>query len=108
MKVLSNTVEGFTIGIWSSGDSNVIKANQVLAVSAGIILNGSGNEVKRNSLMGINWRAILYDCTSTGNTVTHNFINDAPGGIEHSSSDGNIVNLNTYSNVQTIVGPPCR
>jgi hypothetical protein len=104
--IVGNTIEGFVIGLWPLGDSNVIKGNKVVATDVGIVISGSANLVEQNSFMNIPDSAVSFNCTGTGNSVIHNLINDAGFGVG-AFSGSNTITPNTYSNVHTIVGPSC-
>ena len=105
MTVLSNTVEGFSIGIWTTGNSNTLKGNRVVATGDAIVISASENLIEQNSLMNQDV-GISFNCTGTGNTAIHNFVNDARFGIS-SSPGGNVITPNAYSNVKTLIGSPC-
>jgi hypothetical protein len=105
MTVVANTIEAFGIGIWTVGNSDTVKGNKVIASADAIIISASENMVEQNSLMNQDV-AISFNCTGTGNTFIHNFVNDARLGVD-SSPGGNTIGPNTYSNVRTIVGSPC-
>jgi Periplasmic copper-binding protein (NosD) len=108
LSVSNNAIENFLIAIWELGASNVIDDNRVSTTEAGIILSGDGNDVENNFVAGARGgSAISFNCTGTSNTVIHNTINNALWG---SSSDpgGNVVTPNAFSNVTTVIAPPCE
>jgi hypothetical protein len=106
--VTGNTVENFSVGIWSLGSSNTIKSNQVSLAGSAIVISASNNVVENNFLFtNLNGAAgISFNCTGTGNTVIHNFINDADWGIVDIHGT-NTVTPNSFSNVANAISGPC-
>jgi len=106
--ITGNTVENFTVGIWSLGTHNAIESNQVSLAGSAVIISASNNLVENNSLF-TNLKGgagISFNCTGTGNTVIHNFVNDAYWGIVdiHGS---NTITPNSFSNVRNVISGPC-
>lgn len=106
--VSNNTVEGWGVGIWLLGDSNVTKTNTVNLASGAMIISGQNNLVEYNSLLNViqGGAAIGFNCTGTSNMVINNIINDSYSGIV-ASHGGNIVSPNSFSNVTRLFSPPC-
>jgi hypothetical protein len=104
--VSNNTVENWFI--WALGDSNLIKANTVSLFSTGLVISGNNNTAQNNLILDITdgGAGISFNCTGTGNTVTHNIINDSDLGIIDDPG-GNVVSPNSFSNVTSLVFPPC-
>jgi hypothetical protein len=107
--ISNNTILGFGIGIWAVGDAATIKSNKISLASTGIVLSGKGNIVQHNSIFNsINGgAAIQLGCSATTkNTITHNEINDGYYGIINDNGT-NVIIPNSFSNVVTLVSPPC-
>ncbi len=106
--VTGNTVENFTVGIWSLGTSNTIKSNQVSLAGSAIVISASNNLVENNLLFPNlkDGAGISFNCTGTGNTVIHNLVNDALWGIVDIHGT-NTVTPNSFSNVKNVISGPC-
>jgi len=103
--IINNTVEGFTIGIWPLGDSNKVTSNRVSQVGFGIPIHGSNNDVEHNHLFNM-VEGIGLNCSSSGNIVIHNVINNVYFGIVEPHGTDTFA-PNTFSNVANILSPPC-
>jgi hypothetical protein len=108
LTISSNTVEGFSIGIWPLGNSNTVTSNHVSLASGGIVISGANNIVEYNTLFDIihGGEALGFNCTGTSNTVIHNTINGSFSGIIGDTGT-NTISPNSYSNVANLISPPC-
>jgi len=107
LTVSNNTIAGMVIGIWPLGNSNVVLWNKVSLADDGIVVTGNDNDVEHNFLMNFSGGdGVSLSCTSTGNTVSYNLINDSDSGITGSPAN-NTITGNSFSNVMRLVLPPC-
>jgi hypothetical protein len=106
--ITGNTVENFTVGIWSLGTHNAIESNQVSLAGSAVVISASNNLVENNSLFTNlkDGAGISFNCTGTGNAVIHNFINDAYWGIVDIHGT-NTITPNSFSNVRNVISGPC-
>ncbi len=108
-KATGNTIENFSVGIWSLGSSNTIESNQVLLAGSAVVISASNNVVENNLLFTTTngGAGISFNCTGTGNTVINNLVNDSYWGISDINGTTNTITPNSFSNVKNAISGPC-
>jgi parallel beta-helix repeat protein len=107
-----NTIQDIArVGIFFSRNmsDSIARNNHVTNTATGVMFSESANnQAYNNTIEGATVAGITFlnpdirdDGTTTGNLAYNNFISDSEVGIRATKSQGNIVQNNTFSNIET-------